>query len=123
MANRNRIVEIEGIDFCVSDMDYDYYWKSKRCGEESEPYLIACRRLLGLGPRDHTLDRFHVKYHAWGQLDDATIEKLQNSQTVKYIEKWILKESKVREDVQSSMEKIKMLDSKLDPEFEAELEL
>ena len=51
-----RIINIEGVSIIVSESDYEFYWLKHNCGEDSDAFKVACRRILGLGPNDHNLD-------------------------------------------------------------------
>ena len=41
-----RIINIAGVQFAVSDQDYNYYWNQRNVGEESDSFITACRRIL-----------------------------------------------------------------------------
>lgn len=84
----SRIITIAGVSFCVSDSDYRYYWNARNCGEESDSFKVACRRILGLGPHSHQLDNFYVKNIMWGGSDES-IQLILKSGLVEYQEKWI----------------------------------
>lgn len=80
--NKNRIIEIDGIQLYVDEVEYNYYWNAKRCGENSEPYIIACRRLLGIGPKGNKIGVSALNF-----IDgSAAVQKLARGSIVSYKE-------------------------------------
>ena len=43
-----RIVDIAGVKLTVSEDNYNYYWRQRSVGENSDSFKTACRRILGL---------------------------------------------------------------------------
>lgn len=113
--SRSRIITIEGVSFCVSDADYDFFWKAHNCGEDSDIFKVACRRILGLGPESHTLDEVHVKYIMWPCGSDEGVKTILRSGLVEYEEEW-LKNQKI-DTKPSAAESLRRLDAinKQDP--------
>ena len=83
-----RIINIAGVQFAVSDQDYNYYWNQRNVGEESDSFITACRRILGLGPDCHKLDISFIRGHIWGDNKENCIQKILDSGLVEYEEKF-----------------------------------
>ena len=49
-----RIVDIAGVKLTVSEDNYNYYWRQRSVGENSDSFKTACRRILGLGAVSYT---------------------------------------------------------------------
>lgn len=113
-----KIVNIEGVNLIVSDYNYEYYWKQRSIGLESDAFKTACRRLLGLGPNDHHLDTAYVEDIVWGD-KKGSIDKIINSGLVEYIEKWSIEPiDQNKKGAEYTLYKENQLRAGLDPEFE-----
>lgn len=84
-----KIIEIAGVQFVVSREDYDYYWKMKNTGDNSDAFKTACRRLLGLGPKDHCVTPNFIRFRIRGGCNkELCIQKILNSGLIEYEEEW-----------------------------------
>ncbi|MFR9543776.1 MAG: hypothetical protein SNJ29_15245 [Rikenellaceae bacterium] len=124
--NDNRIIEIEGVSFLVDDSTYDYYWGTRRISETSESHIIACRRILGLGPNDSKLEYNKIPYEVWGDLKDKEhlFSLLAESDIVTFVEPDYLhltSNNKIS-GAAKAIETEKQIEVN-DPEFEPDLEL
>lgn len=114
-----RIVNIEGVDIVVSDHEYDYYWSQYRCGEKSDAFQVACRRILKLGPKDHSLDVGYVNDRIWGDKTQDKVQQLLNSGIVEYKEKWLVEDNAIH-DAQYTVAKEREINP-IDEDFEDDL--
>lgn len=117
-----RIINIAGVQIAVSDQDYNYYWNRRNAGEESNSFITACRRILGLGSSCHELDISFIKGHIWGDNKENCIQKILDSGLIEYEKKWISnqKDSKLKVTAYTAQRE-EQLKSGLDDELENEL--
>lgn len=118
-----RVINIAGVQFAVSDQDYNYYWNQRNAGEESDSFITACRRILGLGPGCHELDISFIRGIIWGDNNkENCIQKILDSGLVEYEEKWIScqKDSKLKGAAYTAQRE-EQLKSGLDDELEYDL--
>lgn len=117
---KNRVIEIGGIQLYVDDVEYNYYWNAKRCGENSESYIIACRRLLGIGPKGNEIGISTLNFIG----GSAAVQKLARSSIVSYEEN--TSEATKREVYERGAKYAIMEEQEInahDDEFEPDLEL
>ncbi|MBR5334459.1 MAG: hypothetical protein IKV33_06935 [Alistipes sp.] len=112
-------MNIEGVDIVVSDHEYDYYWSQYRCGEKSDAFQVACRRILKLGPKDHSLDVGYVNDRIWGDKTQDKVQQLLNSGIVEYKEKWLVEDNAIH-DAQYTVAKEREINP-IDEDFEDDL--
>lgn len=113
---RNRIVDIEGyVTMLVDDHTYNWYWSSKG----TDAYIVACRRILGLGPNDNCINRSYIKYNSWGSVTEESLDKLNKSDLVKRVEHTEPHDNYSIRDIINKFDSI----NPKDPEFEPDLEL
>lgn len=114
-----RIVCIEGVDIVVSDVEYDYYWSQRSCGENSDTFKVACRRILKLGPKDHHLNIRYVNDRIWGDKTQYKIQQLLNSGIVEYEEEWLQEDNTIHTAQYTTIRELEI--NSIDEEFEDEL--
>ena len=120
-----RIISIEGVSIIVSESDYQYYWSTYNCGEDSDAFKVACRRILGLGPNDHNLDIRILEQKLWAcDLKDSPqqIQKILKSGIVEYNERFFLDNTSLKINADYITQKEQQINPN-DPEFEPELYL
>lgn len=139
--NDNRIIDIEGVSFLVDDSTYDYYWSTRLISETSESHIIACRRILELGPNDTKLEYNKISHKMRADLKDKEhlFSLLAESDIVTFIEPYYLhcnSNSKISGAVEAIEPLLTTIEAKYsarkrplnlsigsDPEFEPDLEL
>lgn len=86
-----RIVDIADVKLTVSEDNYNYYWRQRSVGENSDSFKTACRRILGLGVYDHNLNTSYIRSIIWCTNNkdiEISINKIIESGIVDYEEKW-----------------------------------
>ena len=122
-----RIVDIAGVKLTVSEDNYNYYWRQRSVGENSDSFKTACRRILGLEVYDHNLNTSYIRSIIWCTNNkdiEISINKILESGIVDYEEKWCkTSDYNALKGASYTSHCEQQLMTDVDEEFENELEL